>query len=221
MGVFVLQHVLIDNYEGADSIYSGMAVSLDDSSGSPVVVPSDRADTTVRFLGVAYDDTATSGNTMAVVDPVNPGNYSHDSTTGLSVSDFSGPEAYARPKRALRDLYDESLGSVVQNWTAGSTRAARRPIAVVSGQSRLKTDQYASDSTTDTAVQDQAVAPTFAIDSPLTFGATANSLTNAGKFVFVDAVGTDGPVVARIIDPAVTTGFLHVRLTGLSENLLS
>jgi hypothetical protein len=217
MAVAVLQHILIDNYEGASNIYAGMAVAVDESAGSTVVVPADRSDTTLRFLGVSYDDTATSGNTAAVVDPVNPGNYSHDSVTGLDPADYHGPEYKAVAKRSLRDLYDESLGSVVQNWTQGSTRAAKRPIAVVLG-GRVKTDQYISTEMTTTSTADGGSAPTFAIESPLTFGAGS---TNKGKFVYVDAVGTDGPVVARIVDPAVTTGLLHIRLTGLSENLLS
>ncbi len=217
MAVFLLQHATIDNYEGDASIYAGMAVAVDDISGATAVTPADRSDSTHRFLGVAYDDTATTGNTMAVVDPVNPGNYSHDSTTGLDPNDFSGPDAYARPKRALADYRDESLGSVVQNWTEGSTRYARRPIAVIIGTPRMKTDQYVSDASTNAATTDAGAAPTFAIESPLTFGASANQ----GKFIVCTTVGTDGPVVARIVDPAVTTGLLHIRLTGLSENLLS
>lgn len=217
MAVAVLQHVLIDNYEGADNIYAGMAVSVDESNGSTVVVSSNRSDNTLQFLGVAYDDTASTGNTMAVVDPVNPGNYSHDSSDGLDPADYSGAGYMAQAKRALADYRDETLGSIVQNWTQGSTRIAKRPIGVITVGGRLKTDQYVSTASTSGAAADAGAAPTFAINSPLTFACVANR----GKFIFCTTVGTDGPVVARIVDPSVTSGLLHVRLTGLQENLLS
>lgn len=215
MAVAVLQHVLIDNYDGADGIYAGMAVSIDESNGSTVVVSSNRSDSTLRFLGVAYDDTANTGNTIASVDPVSPGNYSHDSDTGLDPATVTGPAHLATAKRAL--IYDETLGSVVQNWTQGSTRIAKRPIGVITVAGRLRTDQYVSTASTSAAQADAGAAPTFAVESPLTFACVANR----GKFIFCTTVGTDGPVVARIVDPSVTSGLLHVRLTGLSENLLS
>lgn len=217
MAVAVLQHVLIDGYEGAANIYAGMAVAVDEANGAAVVVKADRSNTAYRFLGVANDDTATSGNTAAIVDPVNPGNYSHDSGAGTSPAFVGGPSYYAMAKRELRDYYDETQGSVIQNATQGSTRIARRPIGVITVGGRLKTDQYVATEMTTTRTADGGAAPTFAIESPLTFGAGAN----AGKFIYMDDAGTDGPVVARIVDPSVTSGLLHIRLTGVSENLLS
>ena len=217
MAVAVLQHVLIDGYEGAANIYAGMAVAVDEANGAAVVVKADRSNLAYRFLGVANDDTATSGNTAAIVDPVNPGHYSHDSGAGTSPATIGGPSYFAMAKRELRDFYDETQGSVIQNATQGATRIAKRPIGVITVGGRLKTDQYVATASTSGRQADAGGAPTFAIESPLTFGAS----TNAGKFIFTSTVGTDGPVIARIVDPSVTSGLLHIRLTGLSETLLS
>lgn len=218
MAVAVLQHVLIDNYDGANNILAGMAVTVGVSAGDIVAQPCNRADTTQRFLGVAYDDTATTGNTMAIVDPVNPGNYSTDSTDGLNPNESSGPNYFAAPARRL--ILDETLGSgagLVQNFTQGATRIAKRPIGVITVGGRLKTDQYVATASTSSASADAGVAPTFATESPLGMSTSAYP----GKFIFVSTVGTDAAVVARIVDPTVTTGLLHIRLQGVMENLLT
>jgi hypothetical protein len=220
MAVVVLQKVLIDNFNGGTNLLAGMAVALStDTSGNPLAVAADRSVATERFLGVSYDDTATSGNTLAIVDPVSPGNYSSDSAAGLDPSSYSGPAYIVVPRRELRDLYDDTLGSIVTNATQGATRIAKRPIGVImaGGPARIKTDQFLSTASTNGTTTDAGAAPTFAVESPLTYGAGAD----AGLWVFCTSPGTDGPVIGRVVESSVTSGLLHIRMTGLSESLLS
>ncbi len=212
MALFVIQHVLVDNIPGSAGLLAGMAVHLTTASGVETVVAANRATTTHRFYGILGDDTTNTGNTMSVIDPVSPNNYSHDTTTGLSPGDYEGADAVARPARRLGDLLDERITNT-KNWTdTGGT--ASRPVTVYRTGGRFRTDQYATVITT-AATTDAGAAATLGVGSKLTFGAGAN----AGLWIEIDptAVGIDDintGVIAIVTKPAAIGGMIEIALTG-------
>ncbi len=210
MAFVSIQHVLIDNANGSANLLAGMAVHLASVSGLPTVIAADRSDTTHRFYGVVADDTATTGNTSAIVDPVSPGNYSHDDADGISVNGLYpfGPDFVTHPARRLGSYLNETAPNAT-NWTTPAG-TAQRGVTVYRVGGRFLTDQFVSDQVTSTATADQAVVPTFAIGDALTFGAGAN----AGLFIKVDDVAdaANTGVVARVTNASTANGLLEIAL---------
>ena len=219
MAIHVMQHVLFDNFEADNSILAGMAVALIQTSGKAQAVAANRSTSSHEFWGMAGDDTATSGNTMAIIDPVSPGNYSHSSGDGDDPTLYTGPSPESHPARRLADYMDER-GTNVRNWNdvdSNSRATPMRGIAVYRHGGRFKTDQYISDAAVDAAATDGGAAPTFAVNDSLTYGITAN----AGQFIKIAKANTVqyaggaagyGYEVARIVQPGVTSGLLEITL---------
>jgi hypothetical protein len=204
-----LQHVLIDNANGTAGLLAGMAVHLTSVSGAPAVVAADRSDVTHRFYGVVADDTTTTGNTSAIVDPV--GNYSHDGSDGYSMDGLypHGPDFVTRPARRLGDYRNEAAPND-KNWTT-PPGTMQRGVTVYRVGGRFLTDQFVGDQVTRTATTDQAVTPTFAVGDALTFGAG----DNAGLFIKVNDVATDTAntgVIARVSNASTAKGLLEIAL---------
>lgn len=211
MAFVSIQHVLIDNANGSAGLLAGMAVHLASVSGVPAVIAADRSNATHRFYGVVADDTATTGNTSAIVDPVSPGNYSHDDADGTTLTGLYpyGPDFVAHPARRIGDYRNETAPNDT-NWTTPAG-TAQRGVTVYRVGGRFLTDQFVSDQITSTAIADQAVVPTFAIGDPLTFGAG----TNAGLFIKADDVATDTAntgVIARVTNASTANGLLEIAL---------
>lgn len=215
MALFVIQHVLIDNYPGAGSCKAGMAVMLTTSGGVETVTAADRGTATNRFFGVLGDDTTTSGNTQFVIDPVSPGNYSHDTTAGDDPADYEGPDAVAKPARRLGDYMDERITNT-NNWTDYPSDP-KRGVTVYRHGGRFRTDQYETANTANgggaTATANVAGVPVYTVGTMLTFSSTASSLGTAGLWVAGDATtcGNTG-VVARVVKPAAVGGAIEIAI---------
>lgn len=211
MALFPIQHVLIDNFPCAANMLAGSALHLATAGGAESVVAANRATTTHRFFGILGDDTTNTGNTSPIIDPVAPGNYSHDSSAGADTSGYVGPDAVARPARRIGDYLDEQITNV-NNWTdTGAT--PKRGVTVYRVGGRFRTDRYSAFLTSAVGTDSTTAAATLAVGAPMTFGAGA---TNLGSWVEVRSanISTDtanSGVVARITK-AVTGGMIELAL---------
>ena len=215
MALAVIQDVLFDNYPATTGILQGMALAVRSVSGKATVYPANRVATlTDTFLGIAGDDSAITGNTQAIVDPVNPGNYSHTTTNaGDDPYDFSGPDYEARPARRLGDYLSEIIDNVT-NWTdvdANGRSTPKRGMTVYMHGGRFRTDQYVDDATTSGAGADAGAAPTWAVDDILSFGVTDATYSNAGQFIKLANTG-HGTTNARVVNSDELGDLLEIRL---------
>ena len=187
MAVRAILSVIQANYnaDAGTDIYAGMAVGRD---ADGYLVAADRNDATIRYVGVAADDTVRTGATMILADPVG--------ATGIVSGAFAGEaNAYYRiTKRAVADFIAEN---VRLNDTGSATEPTpRRGVGVYTTPStQLIVDQLVflgqtAGSTTDTTGTGMAV------NDSLCEGASAN----AGKFVKLanTAHGTARAVVDKI-----------------------
>jgi len=216
MALAVIQHVLFDNYPAATGILQGMALAVRSVNGKATVYPANRVSTLSDvFIGIAGDDSTNSGNTQAIVDPVNPGNYSHDtSNAGDDPYDFSGPDFQARPARRLGDYLIETIANVT-NWTdvdSNGQSTPKRGMTVWMVGGRYRTDQYVDTMSTSGAAADAGAAPTWAPDDQLTFGVTDATYSNAGLFIKVTTPTTDGVTIARVLDSDEAGDLLDIRV---------
>jgi hypothetical protein len=215
MALAVIQHVLFDNYPATAGILQGMALAVRNVGGKATVYPANRVATlTDVFLGIAGDDSTNSGNTQAIVDPVNPGNYSHVTTNaGDDPYDFSGPDFVARPARRLGDYLNETIANVT-NWTdvdSSGNATPKRGMTVYMVGGRFRTDQYVDTMTTSAAGVDAGAAPSWAPDDILTFGVTDATYSNAGLFIELANTG-HGTTVARVLDADEAGDLLDIRI---------
>ena len=158
---------------------------------------------TGRFVGFSADDTARSGNTMILADPVGA-NYLDAS--GVFQSGNNG--FYVGAKRAIGDFQSEIVNGVT-NLSAQSSgfEGPRRGVGVFNTPGgQFVTDQY-SDVITATVSTDDTAAANFAPGDLLVPGAQGN----AGKLVKLDAAayGTDGIVVGRVDSFDSAAGLLY------------
>jgi hypothetical protein len=167
------------------------------------------------YIGLAADDTAKSGNTMIINDPVG--------STFVNTSDNTKLDNYANgfyvaPKRALSFNQAEDLTDVT-NFTAGATgfEGPRRGCAVYSFPgAQFVTDmhldstgkKYKTVGATGGGVSfldADASSDTWNITDQLTYGAGAN----AGLFVKLSS-STDGLAVARIDAIDTSAGLIWI-----------
>jgi hypothetical protein len=158
---------------------------------------------TGRFVGFSSDDTARTGNTMILADPVGS-NYIDGS--GVFQSNNNG--FYVGAKRAIGDFQSEIVNGVT-NLSAQTSgyEGPRRGVGVYNTPGgQFVTDQYVEDLTT-TVSADGGTYATFAPGDLLVPGASAN----AGKLVKLDsaAYGTDGIVVGRVDSFDAAAGLLY------------
>ena len=210
MAIRALNSVIVANYNTAASAsWQAGACLMINASG--LVQKADRSDTlfdtlveqTGRFVGFSSDDTARTGNTMILADPVGS-NYIDGS--GVFQSNNNG--FYVGAKRAIGDFQSEIVNGVT-NLSAQTSgyEGPRRGVGVYNTPgAQFVTDQYVEDLTT-TVSADGGTYVTFAPGDLLVPGASAN----AGKLVKLDAsaYGTDGIVVGRVDSFDSAAGLLY------------
>jgi hypothetical protein len=161
-----------------------------------------------RFVGFSADDTARTGNTMILADPVGS---SYTDSSGVLQANNNG--FYVVSKRAIGDFLAENVNGVT-NPTAGSSgyEGPRRGVGVFNTPGgQFITDRFASLAST-TVTADDSAAYTFIPGDLLTVAASS---ANAGKLVKLDDRGTDGPIVGRVDSYDSASGLLYfTQLTG-------
>lgn len=210
MAIRALNSVIVANYNCAASASWQAGTCLMIGSDG-LVLKADRAaaafDTLVeqtgKFVGFSTDDTARTGNTMILADPVGS-NYIDGS--GVFQSNNNG--FYVGAKRAIGDFQSEIVNGVT-NLSAQSSgfEGPRRGVGVYNTPGgQFVTDQFAV-VITATVASDDTAAATFAPGDLLVPGASGN----AGKLVQLDAAayGTDGIVVGRVDSYDSAAGLLY------------
>ena len=209
MAIRALNSVVVANYNtaAAASWQAGACLAINTSTGLAQLATRAASITDTAafatFLGFSADDTARTGNTMILADPVGS---SYVDTSGVMQANNNG--FYTVSKRAIGDFQAENVNNVT-NPTAGSSgyEGPRRGVGVYNTPGgQFVTDQYA-DVITATVSTDDTTAASFAPGDLLCPGATAN----AGKLVKLDptAYGTDGIVVGRVDTWDSAAGLLY------------
>ena len=163
-----------------------------------------------KFVGFSADDTARTGNTMILADPVGA---SYTDSNGVLQANNNG--FYVVSKRAIGDFLAENVNGVT-NPTAGSSgyEGPRRGVGVFNTPgAQFITDRFAGTASTS-VTQDGAVAGwTPAAGDLLTVAAASG---NAGKLVKLGTVGTDGVIVGRVDSYDSAAGLLYfTQLSGV------
>lgn len=208
MAIRALNSVIVANYDtlATASWQAGVCLAINSSTGNvELATRAAGADTLnfATFVGFSSDDTARSGNTMILADPVGS-NYIDGS--GVFQSNNNG--FYVGAKRAIGDFQSEIVNGVT-NLSAQTSgyEGPRRGVGVYNTPGgQFVTDQYVEDLTT-TVSADGGTYATFAPGDLLVPGASAN----AGKLVKLDsaAYGTDGIVVGRVDSFDAAAGLLY------------
>jgi hypothetical protein len=210
MAIRALNSVVVANYNtAAAASWQAGACLMIGSDG--LVLKADRSvaafdslvEQTGKFVGFSADDTARTGNTMILADPVGS---SYVDTSGVMQSNNNG--FYTVSKRAIGDFQAENVNSVT-NPTAGSSgfEGPRRGVGIYNTPGgQFVTDQFVAVITASISSDDTAAA-TFAPGDLLVPGASGN----AGKLVQLDAAayGTDGIVVGRVDSYDSAAGLLY------------
>ena len=211
MAIRALNSVIVANYNTAASAsWQAGACLMIGSDG--LVLKADRSvaafdslvEQTGKFVGFSSDDTARTGNTMILADPVGS-NYIDGS--GVFQSNNNG--FYVGAKRAIGDFQSEIVNGVT-NLSAQTSgyEGPRRGVGVYNTPgAQFVTDQYVAVITATVATDDTAAA-TFAPGDLL---CPAGLAANAGKLVKLDpaAYGTDGIVVGRVDSFDAAAGLLY------------
>lgn len=210
MAIRALNSVIVANYNCAATASWQAGTCLMIGSDGLVLKADRNASTfntlvqqTGKFVGFSSDDTARTGNTMILADPVGS-NYIDGS--GVFQSNNNG--FYVGAKRAIGDFQSEIVNGVT-NLSAQTSgyEGPRRGVGVYNTPGgQFVTDQYAEALTTDVST-DGGSYTTFAPGDLLVPGSTAN----AGKLVKLDAsaYGTDGIVVGRVDSFDSAAGLLY------------
>ena len=154
-----------------------------------------------KFVGFSADDTARTGNTMILADPVGS---SYTDSSGVLQANNNG--FYVVSKRAIGDFLAENVNGVT-NPTAGSSgyEGPRRGVGVFNTPgAQFITDRFASTASSTITADGGTWTP--AIGDLLTVAAASG---NAGKLVLLDALGTDGVVVGRVDSYDSAAGLLY------------
>ena len=131
MAIRALNSVVVANYNTASnaSWQAGAALAINSTTGlAQLATRASGADTLnfATFLGFSADDTARTGNTMILADPVGS---SYVDTSGVMQANNNG--FYVVSKRAIGDFLAENVNGVT-NPTAGSSgyEGPRRGVGV-------------------------------------------------------------------------------------------
>jgi hypothetical protein len=208
MAIRALNSVIVANYDtlATASWQAGACLAINSSTGNvQLATRASGADTAnfATFVGFSSDDTARSGNTMILADPVGS-NYIDGS--GVFQSNNNG--FYVAAKRAIGDFQSEIVNGVT-NLSAQSSgyEGPRRGVGVyntpggqfVTDQFSLVTSSGANADSGGTWTPAPGDACTFAID-------------NSGKLVKLGTIGTDGPMVARVDKYDSAAGLLYITM---------
>jgi hypothetical protein len=160
-----------------------------------------------RFVGFSADDTARTGNTMILADPVGS---SYTDSSGNFVANNNG--FYVVSKRAIGDFLAENVNGVT-NPTAGSSgyEGPRRGVGVFNSPGgQFVTDRWSGVASTSLTADGGTWTP--AIGDLLTIAAASGS---AGKLVQLDPGATaDGIVVGRVDSYDSAAGLLYFTQLG-------
>ena len=211
MAIRALNTLVVANYNTAASasFFAGDALMISVTDGT--VSAGFRAATgftTIaqqlgRFVGFSADDTARTGNTMILADPVGS---SYTDANGALVTNNNG--FYVVSKRAIGDFLAENVNGVT-NPTSGSTgyEGPRRGVGVFNTPgAQFVTDRIHLGGVTSTSLLDGGSAWSPAPGDLLTVAALT---ANAGKLVKLDEVGVDGLVVGRVDSYDSAAGLLY------------
>jgi len=218
MAIRALNSAIVANYDtlAGAVIFAGDALMIE-ANGKVVPAYRNRSDFNNnslqlgRFVGFSADDTARSGNTMILADPV-----------GASYTDSSGNFVannnafYVVAKRAIADFLAENVNTVT-NPTAGSTgfEGPRRGVAAFNTPGgQFITDRFIGFATTSATADDTAgSAWTPAIGDLLTVAAAVGSsgkVTKIGMTGLLSGTGSShGFVVGRVDSYDSASGLLY------------
>jgi hypothetical protein len=161
-----------------------------------------------KFVGFSADDTARTGNTIILADPVGS---SYTDSNGALQANNNG--FYVVSKRAIGDFLAENVNGVT-NPTAGSSgyEGPRRGVGVFNTPgAQFITDRFAG--TASSTVSTDLLSWTPAPGDLLTVAAAVG---NAGKLVKLTTVGTDGVIVGRVDSYDSAAGLLYfTQLSGV------
>jgi hypothetical protein len=216
MAIKALNSAIVANYPTAASasFLAGDALMIVPSTGfvtaafRSAIGFSTIAEQMGRFVGFSADDTARTGNTMILADPVGS---SYTDSSGVLQANNNG--FYVVSKRAIGDFLAENVTGVT-NPTAGSSgyEGPRRGVGVFNTPGgQFVTDRYAAIASTNINF-DGAAAYTLLPGDLLT---VASSSAQAGKLIKLDDRGNDGAIVGRVDSLDSASGLLYfTQLTG-------
>lgn len=199
MAIRPLNSIVVANYNTAASAswLAGAVLVRDSATAGNVTLPNgaNRANVNFGVVGFSADDTARSGNTMILADPVGA-NYTDAS--GNFVANNSG--FYVVSKRAVADFLAENVNNVT-NPTAGTSgfEGPRRGVGVYSTPSgQFITDMFVvgSGSSASSATLDGGTA-TYLPGALLTVSGAASGASQ-GKLV--ELVNTAWGPVLGVVD---------------------
>lgn len=163
-----------------------------------------------RFVGFSADDTARTGNTMILADPVGA---SYTDSSGVLQANNNG--FYVVSKRAIGDFLAENVNGVT-NPTAGSSgyEGPRRGVGVFNTPgAQFITDRFSSVASTSVTQDGAAGGWTPTVGDLLTVAASS---ANAGKLAKLGTIGTDGVIVGRVDSYDSAAGLLYfTQLSGV------
>jgi len=208
MAIRALNSVIVANYDtlATASWQAGACLAINSSTGNvELATRASGADTLnfATFVGFSSDDTARSGNTMILADPVGS-NYIDGS--GVFQSNNNG--FYVAAKRAIGDFQSEIVNGVT-NLSAQSSgyEGPRRGVGVYNTPGgQFVTDQFTL-SISDGANSDGGGTWTPAPGDACTFAAAGT-----GKLVKLATMGTHGPMVARVDKYDSAAGLLYITM---------
>lgn len=209
MAIKPLNSIVVANYNTAASAswLAGVVLARDTTTVGNVVVATRNSSGTVTggVVGFSSDDTARTGNTMILADPVGA-NYTDSS--GNFQANNSG--FYVVAKRAIGDFQAENVNGVT-NPTAGAStyEGPRRGVGVYSTPSgQYVTDQFiVGAGSSASAAQGDAGTAVYAPGAQLTCSAAASG-ASFGKLV--ELVNTAwGPVVGVVDRYDSAAGLLY------------
>ena len=204
MAIRALNSLIVANYDTAAtaSWLAGAALVRDISNAGRVVIGTRSAlGSSTGFVGFSADDTARTGNTMILADPVGS---SYVDTSGVMQANNNG--FYTVSKRAIGDFQAENVNNVT-NPTAGSSgyEGPRRGVGVYNTPGgQFVTDQVSL------VVSSGVNADGGGTWSPAPGDVCTFAADGSGKLVKLATVGTDGPIVARVDSYDSAAGLLFI-----------
>ena len=205
MAIRALNSVIVANYDtlATASWQAGACLALNTGTGNvQLATRASGADTAnfATFVGFSSDDTARSGNTMILADPVGS-NYIDGS--GVFQSNNNG--FYVAAKRAIGDFQSEIVNGVT-NLSAQSSgyEGPRRGVGVYNTPGgQFVTDQVSL------VISSGVNADAGGTWTPAPGDACTFAADGSGKLVKLATIGTDGPMVARVDKYDSAAGLLY------------
>jgi hypothetical protein len=209
MAIRALNSVIVANYDtlATASWQAGACLAINSSTGN-VELATRAASITdtaafASFVGFSSDDTARSGNTMILADPVGS-NYIDGS--GVFQSNNNG--FYVAAKRAIGDFQSEIVNGLT-NLSAQSSgyEGPRRGVGVYNTPGgQFVTDQFTL------SISSGVNADAGGTWTPAPGDACTFAAAGTGKLVKLETMGTHGPMVARVDKYDSAAGLLYITM---------